>query len=152
MRTARLKSLLERSADSDLWRHTLSQIPTLFGRLVYLAALRSPIHGKYEHHGFALLFGEAEADRAIRMSHRKTFGEFLATTLEEKVTDVEAYIRSTGEVPRDVIRHWQKSEAWSTFLPSGALSPEKSLFLSEMRNCMRILTLRNGGADPVRTA
>ena len=66
MRTARPKSLLERSADTDLWRHTLSQIPVLTGRLVYLSALRSPVTGKYEHHGLALLFGDQESDKAIR--------------------------------------------------------------------------------------
>jgi hypothetical protein len=146
MRTARTKSLLERSADSDLWRHTLSQIPTLIGRLVYLSALRSPITGKYEHHGFALLFGDSEADRAIRVSHRKTFGEFLTASLEEKVEDIESYLRSTGEVPRDIVRHWAKSDIWTAFVPSNTLSAEKSLFSSEMRNSIRVLTARFGDA------
>ena len=30
----------DRSAAADLWRNTLSQIPTTFGRLIYLASLR----------------------------------------------------------------------------------------------------------------
>ena len=29
----------DRSAAADLWRNTLSQIPTTFGRLIYLASL-----------------------------------------------------------------------------------------------------------------
>ena len=33
---------MERGAAADLWRHTLAQIPSTFGRLVYLAGLRDP--------------------------------------------------------------------------------------------------------------
>src|SRR5216683_4844157 len=44
------KGILERGAANDLWRHTLSQIPAVFGRMVYLAGLRNG-RGRYEHHG-----------------------------------------------------------------------------------------------------
>ena len=57
----------------DLWRHTLSQIPVLVGRIVYLSTLRSPITGRYEHHGLALVYGDGDAEKAIRVSHRKAF-------------------------------------------------------------------------------
>ena len=48
---------LERGAAADLWRNTLSQIPTLFGRLVYLSSLRDSNSGAYEHYGLAKVFG-----------------------------------------------------------------------------------------------
>lgn len=146
MRTARPKSLLERSADTDLWRHTLSQIPVLSGRLVYLSTLRSPITGRYEHHGLALLFGDSEADKAIRASHRRAFQEWLAMGLEEKVEDLSQYLQSTGEDSSQILRHWSKSETWSGFQPTGALPAEKALFLSDMRAAIKILVLRYGAA------
>ncbi|HEU0119254.1 MAG TPA: hypothetical protein VFQ91_01930 [Bryobacteraceae bacterium] len=146
MRTARPKSLLERSADTDLWRHTLSQIPVLSGRLVYLASLRSPITGRYEHHGLSLLFGETESDKAIRNSHRRAFQEWLAMGLEEKADDLDHYLQSTGEDPGQVLRHWAKSAAWNAFQPTGALSAEKSLFSSDMKTVVKILSLRYGVA------
>ena len=142
MRTARPKSLLERSADTDLWRHTLSQIPELAGRLVYLSTLRSPITGRYEHHGLALVYGEGDADKAIRGSHRKAFQEWLAMGLPDKVEDLDSYLRSTGEDPAEVLRHWSKAETWSSFMPTGSLPTEKSLFASDMRAAVRILHLR----------
>lgn len=145
MRTARPKSLLERSADTDLWRHTLSQIPVLTGRLVYLSALRSPVTGKYEHHGLALLFGDLESDKAIRASHRRAFHEWLALGLEEKVEDLEQYLKTSGEDARAILSHWSRTETWSSFQPAGALSAEKSLFISDMRAVIRILSLRFGG-------
>jgi len=146
MRTARPKSLLERSADTDLWRHTLSQIPVLVGRLVYLSTLRSPVTGRYEHHGLALVYGDGDADKAIRASHRKAFHEWLAMSLPEKVEDLDSYLRSTGEDPAQVLRHWSKAETWSVFLPTGALPAEKSLFSSDMRGAIKILHLQFGGA------
>ena len=146
MRTARPKSLLERSADTDLWRHTLSQIPVLSGRLVYLSSLRSPITGRYEHHGLALLFGEGEADKAIRGSHRRAFQEWLVTGLAEKVEDLDQYLRTTGEDPGQILRHWSRAETWTAFQPTGALPAEKSLYTSDMRAAVKILTLRYGGA------
>lgn len=142
MRTARPKSLLERSADTDLWRHTLSQIPVLAGRLVYLSMLRSPITGRYEHHGLALVYGDDDADKAIRVSHRRAFHEWLAMGLPEKVEDLDAYLRSTGEVPAQILRHWSRAETWNAFMPTGALPTEKSLFASDMRTATKILHLR----------
>jgi hypothetical protein len=114
--------------------------------LVYLATLRSPITGRYEHHGLALLFGEGEADKAIRVSHRKAFQEWLAMGLEEKADDLEIYLRTSGEDPGEILRHWGKAEMFSAFLPAGALPAEKALFLSDMRNTVKILLPRFGGA------
>ncbi|MBL8239869.1 MAG: hypothetical protein JNM66_20765 [Bryobacterales bacterium] len=146
MRTARPKSLLERSADTDLWRHTLSQIPVLVGRLVYLSTLRSPVTGRYEHHGLALLYGDPEADKAIRQSHRKAFHEWLAMGLPEKVEDLDEYLRTSGEDSAQILRHWSKAETWISFLPTGSLPAEKALFSSDMRNAIKILHLRCGAA------
>ena len=61
----------DRSASADLWRNTISQIPSVFGRLVYLASLRNPNNGSYEHHGLALVFGEDEANKALKNSHTR---------------------------------------------------------------------------------
>ena len=67
----------DRGAAADLWRHTLAQIPTVFGRLVYLATLRDANTGVYEHHGLSQIFGEEEADRTLRQSHIEMFNEWL---------------------------------------------------------------------------
>lgn len=41
----------------DLWRRTLSGIPSIYGRLAFLASLRDVNTGRYEHHGLAMIFG-----------------------------------------------------------------------------------------------
>ena len=71
------KAGLERGAAPDLWRHTLSQIPSLFGRLVYLSSLRDNNTGTYEHFGLAQAFGEGEAARVLGESHLNGFSQWL---------------------------------------------------------------------------
>ena len=60
------RGALERGAASDVWRNTLTQIPSIFGRLVYLAGLIDPNSGQYRHHGLAHYFNEEEADAALQ--------------------------------------------------------------------------------------
>ena len=152
MRTARPKSLLERNANADLWLHTLAQIPVVIGRLVYLSSLRDTVTGRYEHHGLSLVFGEPEAEKAIRGSHRKVFHEWLAEGLEAKVEDLATYLESCGEDPAQVLKHWAGTEVWQTFYPTGTLPAEKSLFTNDMRSAVRILSLRYGGDGQGRSA
>ena len=73
----KLKGTLERDAVADLWKHTLSQIPTTYGRLVYLASLRDPNSGSYRHHGLSAAFGREQSTYALRTSHEQTFLQWL---------------------------------------------------------------------------
>src|SRR5438477_5861442 len=82
----------DRSAASDLWRHTLSQIPTTFGRLVFLSNLRDPNTGVYAHYGFAQRVGAETADAALRESHWQCFSEWLSFSLEGKKADLDLYL------------------------------------------------------------
>lgn len=150
MRTARVKSLLERNADADLWRHTLSQIPTIFGRLIYLAGLRDPLSGQYEHHGLSLIFGCDDADSAIKSSHRKAFQEWLCLSLSEQFDDLLDYIHQTGKSAAAVERTWTQTEIWRGFAPAGAAQAEKALYGSDMRNLLKLLAARGAAFDPDR--
>src|ERR1700675_2522889 len=82
----------DRSPASDLWRHTLSQIPTTFGRLVFLSALRDFNTGIYTHYGFAQRVGDEAAHVALRQSHFECFSEWLAFSLEAKKADLDLYL------------------------------------------------------------
>ncbi len=75
---------LERDALADLWKHTLSNVTTFSGRLIYLAALRDSNSGSYKHYGLIATFGRDEAVRAMRQSHTEAFHSWLQLTLAEK--------------------------------------------------------------------
>lgn len=131
--------MLERDAISDLWRNTLSQIPAVFGRLVYLATLRDANSGRYEHHGLALVFGENEADRALRRSHIQTFSEWLCFNLEQQKADLDLYLSALLEERCRVIETWLRLEPFRTLLPSSATKAETELYLSDFRILLALL-------------
>src|SRR5262249_45578568 len=82
------KGALERSAAEDLWKRTLCQIPTVYGRLSYLASLRDQNSGIYRHHGLMAVFGREESSRALRESHESAFREWIHLSMREKKQDL----------------------------------------------------------------
>src|SRR5213593_4178246 len=93
-------------AIQDLWKRTLSQVPTTFGRIVYLASLRNPNTGTYEHFGLAQVYSLEEADRALRTSHGKTFAEWLNYPLAQQKDDLEEYLLSLDEDRQKILKTW----------------------------------------------
>ena len=152
MKGTRPRAMLERDAISDLWRNTLSQIPAVFGRLVYLAALRDANSGRYEHHGLALVFGENEADRALRRSHIQTFSEWLCFNLEQQKADLDLYLSALLDERRRVIDTWLRLEPFRTLVPSSATRAETELYLSDFRILLALLKNEYGVAGPDRDA
>jgi hypothetical protein len=144
----RSKAVLERGAASDLWRHTLSQIATVFGRLVYLNSLRDQITGKYEHHGLGLIFGEKQAATALKDSHRRAFEEWLGFTLEQQKADLDLYLSELVEDKRPVIEHWISSSPYRNLPPKSARPEEKALFLADLEALLWLLKNEYGVSCP----
>src|SRR6266850_6423418 len=103
---------LDRKAMSDLWRHTLSQISSVIGRMVFLASLRNPNSGRYEHHGLAQMFGSLEATRALKKSHRAAFSEWLSYDVEAQKADLELYLSEQPEDRKTILKTWEKLESY----------------------------------------
>ncbi len=150
MKAVRPHGALERDAVSDLWRNTLSQIPAVFGRLVYLAALRDTNSGHYEHHGLALVFGAQEADRALRRSHSQTFSEWLCFNLEQQKADLDLYLSALSGERRRIIDTWLRLEPFRTLVPGSATKAELQLYSSDFRILLELLKNEYGagGLDP----
>lgn len=150
MRSAKSSTALDRSAAADVWRNTLSQIPSVFGKLVYLASLRNLNSGRYEHHGLALLFGEEEANRALKKSHVKVFAQWLALTIEQQKADLDLYISGLAEDRRTIVETWLKLAPYQTLVPTTIRGVERRLYLGDLTALMELL--RNvyaaGAPDP----
>jgi hypothetical protein len=136
--------VFDRSAAADLWRNTVSQIPSVFGRLVYLASLRNPNNGSYEHHGLALVFGEDEADKALKNSHAAVFAEWLSFNIEQQKADVDLYISGLFENKRVVIETWMRLAPYRNLLPTSVRGVEKRLYIADFT---AILDLLKAGYD-----
>src|SRR5260370_10644367 len=108
MPSGRENASMDRTAASDLWRNTLSQIPSVFGRLIFLSSLRNLNSGRYEHHGLALVFGRLEASRALKKSHREAFAEWLSYDIEEQKADLDLYLSAQADHKRTILKTWEK--------------------------------------------
>jgi len=142
----------DRSAASDLWRHTLSQIPTTFGRLVFLATLRDPNTGAYAHFGFAQRVGEEAADGALRNSHWQCFSEWLSFSLEEQKADLDLYLSSINSDRKTILETWTRTKPYRNLIPATAIEVERRLYNSDLETLLELLTVVHGVASPDRDA
>ena len=150
MRFATSKFPLERGAASDLWRNTLSQITTVFGRLVYLSSLRNANTGHYEHHGLELVFGEKEADKAMRRTHVQAFDEWLNYSLEQQKADLDSYLVAFGDKRAAVVDTWLRLTPYKAVVPTSCRNAERDLFFTEFSVLLELLKNEYGvdGPDP----
>lgn len=135
------KSALEQSAAGDLWKHTLSQIPTVYGRLAYLASLRDHNSGIYRHHGLAALFGREESNKALRESHEQIFLEWIGLSMREKRLDLGRHFATLEEPAKVVVNYLLDSRAYTSQAPASALEMEQELFCTDLEALLE--TLRN---------
>jgi hypothetical protein len=136
------KTGLEQSATGDLWKNTLSRIPTRFGKLAYLASLRDANSGIYHHHGLSVVFGREESNRALRQTHEQAFFEWLNLPLADKSADLMAYLASLDDPAPDVLSHWFRSKTFGNHVPSATREMERDLFVSDLEALIE--TIRNG--------
>jgi hypothetical protein len=133
-------------AYADLWRRTLEQIPTLYGRLVYLTTLRNADSGRYEHHGLAMLFGPEACDVALRDSHRRTYLDWLSRPLPAQRADLLAYIDSLEVAVDQLVETWLELAPYRNLAPATARPEERLLFESDLEALLTLLRNELGGA------
>jgi len=146
--THAMDDALDRSPASDLWRNTLSQIPSVFGRLVYLASLRNSNSGRYEHHGLALVFGEDDANKALKKSHLRVFHEWLTFNLEQQKADLDLYLSSLYEDERTVLTTWLDVAPYRNLVPASLRPVEKRLYLADLKALLELMGNEHGAAGP----
>ena len=150
----KVKGVLERDPVADLWKHTLSKIPTIYGRLVYLAGLRDSRTGVYQHYGLAETFGREESKRTLLESHRQVFAEWLALSLAEKTANLRSYLvsaeESTEESSKRILTHWLLSGQHRVQFPDTASAAERALFHQELDLLVELLRAEPAGVgiDP----
>jgi hypothetical protein len=145
-------SQLSRGAAPDLWRNTLSQIPSLFGKLVYLSGLRNPNNGRYEHHGLSLLFGEDQANLALKKSHSQAFNEWLTFNLQQQKTDLELYFSGIAEDRHTILKTWVKLAPYRNLVPASAKKVERQLYVADLTAILGLLRNEIGAAGRDRGA
>jgi len=140
------------SAADDLWLRTLTQIPSVYGRLVYMGSLRDANTDRYQHHGLAARYSEDAADDVLRHSHSELFQGWLAMPLREQKDDIDGYLSSLNDDKRLVVETWLRVMPYRTVVPASARAVETDLFLSDFRILLELLKNEYGAAAPDRGA
>ena len=143
---------MESDPAADLWRRTLSQIPGVYGRLVYLGGLRNPNTGLYEHHGLASRFSEVEADRVLRASHERTFQHWLTLGLRDQKADLDDYLSSLLDDKRNVIETWLRAAPYERVMPDSVRAVEVDLFRSDFQALLNVFKNEFRAVEPDRGA
>jgi len=117
---------------------------------VYLSSLRNANNDRYEHHGLALIFGEDEANRALKKAHGRTFAEWLSFNLQQQKSDLDLYIAGLNEDKRTVIESWLKLAPYRSLIPSKVRGVERRLYTTDLITLLELLKSESGvsGPDP----
>jgi hypothetical protein len=144
----------ETDGTEALWIRDLSQIGTSYGRLVYLAGLRNPDTGRYEHYGStAGSPSNLIASRTLKRIHETIFKEWVSYPLERKKTDVEAYIASIDQVDQaELIDAWLRLTPYKNLVPASIQGPERQRHVSDFEAILGLLRNVYGVASPDRDA
>jgi hypothetical protein len=137
---------------AELWRRTLMQIPSVFGRLVYLASLRDPNTGSYQHFGFAQQVGEKEAEKTLRRSHSNIFSDWLCFSLPEQREQVETYLCEKGAEGPRVLANWKEWLPVTNWIPPQTLPVQRDLFQSDFKTVLELIIRGNSADSRIQSA
>ena len=132
------------AAVSESWQRTLAGIPTLIGRIAYLASLRNSNTGSYEHFGLAQKIGIDEVDRILRRSHVTVFQEWLCFGLERQKEELEEYFSGLEGDLREIISSWSTLEPWNTWVPAESRDVERKLFNADLAVILELFRAEYG--------
>ncbi len=114
-----------------LWNAAVEELPTLFGRLVFLAGLRDNETGMYRHYGFELAVGRHASD-AMRATHEATFLKWLGLTIERQKEDFTAFLASAPGHRRHALSTWSDIARHFALIPASAREHERELYFADV--------------------
>lgn len=135
------------AAATETWSRALQEIPTLLGRLAYLASLRDANTGTYQHFGLAQRIGEGEVDRMIRRSHLRVFQDWLCFGLEQQKEELEEYFSGLEGDRRHIVSSWLTIEPYGNWVPAESRDVERKLFYADLTVVLELIRGEYGVAS-----
>jgi len=123
----------------DFWMQQFQKVPTLFGRLAFVAAFRDRSTGQYAS-TTPTDYDLAENSRVLQKIHTTTFRHWLTKDLEEQTHDVGSYL-ATPE-GRAAYLSFGRRELAEILVPTDAQPHEAQLFRNDLNTILQILSQR----------
>jgi hypothetical protein len=133
-----------------LWARDLSQIPTSYGRMVYLAGLVDPNTGRYEYYGCPEHTSPASVSQALQRVHEEIFREWVGYTLERKKADIELYLSGLEISPAELVDAWLRLAPYKNLVPGSIQGPERHKHVSDIEAILGLLMNVYGVPSPHR--
>jgi len=124
----------------DFTLTTLAGIPTLFGRLTYIASLRDLSSGRYEHAGLSAIYPDEALQQSLQLCHEQILERILETPLQEQLQDFRSCLESMQGGLSVAVPHWLGMEAYRVLLPENSPDYLKDLFCSNVHALLEILS------------
>ena len=132
----------------ESWSRDISQIETAYGRLVYLANLRNPDSGRYEHF-VTDSSASGSANRSLRSLHELIFREWVSYSLESQKEDIERYIAGIDRADHtELIDAWLRLTPYKNLVPAAIQGPERQKHISDFEVILGLLKNVYGVSSP----
>jgi hypothetical protein len=116
----------------QLWKQQVCNIPSVFGRLAFLAGLKNPETGRYTNFYLSAQLGTVEADKVIRTSHLEVFFEWLSFNLQEQHADLNLFLASVEGHRRQILAACAVLAPHVWWIPDEAQEHERRLYLADL--------------------
>jgi len=128
----------------DAWQQHVSEIPSTFGRLAFLAGLKNRDTGKYTHYLIKEVFDEGGTDRVIRRTHLQVFAEWLTYTLAQQQADLNIFLSGVDGHRRQILAACAVLAPHVWCIPDGAAEHERRLYLADLAAILEPLYIQYG--------
>jgi len=135
------------AAVDDLQNRTLNELSADLTRLVYLSSTRDYNTGEYQHAGLADRYGTAAAQTALARCHDAVFQGLLATGLRDLVSQLQAYVASTGAEQEKVLDAWRRLQAYRILVPAGCDDWSADFFASNVKIALEAVRVQTAARE-----
>jgi hypothetical protein len=121
-------------------QYAFESLPTPFARLIFLSSLRDPYTGRYMQEGWAVIATADEIHQALEEAQKEIFSVVVGLPLADFCRELREHFASLGQPEGEVARVWLETEPFRDMVPRGCSATERSLFVSQMRLALEMLT------------
>lgn len=128
----------------DLAHQYLEPLPGGFSRFAYIAGLRNPSTGIYEHSDLFAVYGQQPVSESLAKCHEELFERSLEMPLVQQEEELRRYLQANpGQIPENLQLRRRLLESW---IPPQAPDYLKELFRSNLGALWELLREGNSKA------